>query len=660
LIKARRRPGSVAGLGNIEIAKLSVDGRENAMHGLQSTVEWRWRAKNYGLLERRVRSILARLIPVRLAALILVILICVGTAGANTIAVNSLNDPTTTSGNGSCSLREAIDNANSPGTDTTGGDCALGSGNDTIVFSTGVIGTITLAATLPAIANTLTIQGPAASPPAIAVSGKGRQVMVVNEAATLNLAYIAIEDGGPSGAGTGNGAGIANQGTLTVTYSTVSGNALSIHGEGGGVYNSGTLTVTRSTFSNNGAGGGGGIFSTGTLTIISSTFAGNSANSGSPGGGIYAGGTLTVTNSTFSANSAEFGGGIYNIGTLTVTNSTFTSNSAEQAGGGIDNSGTLTVTNSTLADNSAVGYGGGIYITGGTLTLINSTFAGNSAANTGGIANGGSLLNPGSLGTVDVKGTILTSSTGGNCAGPIADEGYNLSDDDSCGLTQSTSTENVTDVELNLDPGGLQSNGGPTETVAVEPGSIAINAIPVASCRYINVNPCTNPPTIASGSSGPLVCDQRGEPRPGSGESACAIGAFEPQTLTEFAEFVTGLIVFPNQFAAGGTFTLAANAPAFNPPTQAVTLTISSAAFGPLSLTIPAGSFKLVKGQYKYSGTIGGVNCGVTILAPVDGVYQFTFAAFGVDVTGITNPVSVILQIGGNIGTDDNVPAAIL
>jgi hypothetical protein len=87
---------------------------------------------------------------------------------------------------------------------------------------------------------------------------------------------------------------------------------------------------------------------------------------------------------------------------------------------------------------------------------------------------------------------------------------------------------------------------------------------------------------------------------------------------------------------------------------------ISSAAFGPLVVTIPAGHFTLVKGQYKYSGTISGVKYGVTILAPVNDVYQFTFAAFGIDVTGISNPVSVTLQIGPNIATDDNVAAAIL
>ena len=119
------------------------------------------------------------------------------------------------------------------------------------------------------------------------------------------------------------------------------------------------------------------------------------------------------------------------------------------------------------------------------------------------------------------------------------------------------------------------------------------------------------------------------------------------------------MIVFPNQFLAGGSFTLAADAPAFNPPTQAVTMTLASVSFGPLAVTIPPSHFKLVKGQYKYSGTLGGVKYGVTFSAPVHGVYAFTFAAFGVDVAGISNPVSVTLQIGENLGTDD-IGAAIL
>src|SRR5208282_2873347 len=75
----------------------------------------------------------------------------------NTITVNNTTDPASTSGNGFCTLREAIHNANAE-SDTTGGDCARGgTGNDTIVFS--VSGTIPLGSSLPAIQNNLTIDG---------------------------------------------------------------------------------------------------------------------------------------------------------------------------------------------------------------------------------------------------------------------------------------------------------------------------------------------------------------------------------------------------------------------------------------------------------------------------------------------------------------------
>jgi hypothetical protein len=104
---------------------------------------------------------------------------------SNIITVSNTADPASTSGNGFCTLREAIDNANSPGTDTTGGDCAAGTGTDTINFS--VSGTITLGSTLPAIANSspnsLTIDG---SGQTITIDGANSyQVFGVNSGATL-------------------------------------------------------------------------------------------------------------------------------------------------------------------------------------------------------------------------------------------------------------------------------------------------------------------------------------------------------------------------------------------------------------------------------------------------------------------------------------------
>src|SRR5579862_3935762 len=117
----------------------------------------------------------------------------------NQIIVNTLSDEST-AGDGTCSLREAIDNSNSPGTDTSGGDCAIATGKDTIRFS--FSGTITITSTLPAIANasgdSLMIDGGQS----ITISGADEyQVMVVNSGATLTLNNLTIADGSaPPGA----------------------------------------------------------------------------------------------------------------------------------------------------------------------------------------------------------------------------------------------------------------------------------------------------------------------------------------------------------------------------------------------------------------------------------------------------------------------------
>ena len=97
---------------------------------------------------------------------------------------------------------------------------------------------------------------------------------------------------------------------------------------GGGIFNEGTLTVSNSSLSNNSANYsyGGGIYNRnagngGSLTISNTTLSGNSANTGYGGGGIYNdGGTLTVSNSSLWGNSGSNGGGIYNdYGTQTVS-----------------------------------------------------------------------------------------------------------------------------------------------------------------------------------------------------------------------------------------------------------------------------------------------------------------------------------------------------
>ena len=147
-----------------------------------------------------------------------------------------------------------------------------------------------------------------------------------------------------------------------------------------------------------------------------------------PAGAITNGGTLNVTNSMFSGNTSSstgFGGAIDNHGPLNVTNSTFSGNSASTQGGAIVSIGTAMVVNSILANSSS----------------------------------GGNCSD-----SVTFAGTTFT--------GTITDGGHNIDDGTTCGFT-GASFSNTNPL---LDPTGLASNGGPTQTIALEAGSPAINA----------------------------------------------------------------------------------------------------------------------------------------------------------------------------------------
>lgn len=222
--------------------------------------------------------------------------------------------------------------------------------------------------------------------------------------------------------------------------------------------------------------------------------------------------TLNIANLTIENGSTNFGGGINNGGTLTITNCTLSGNSASLSGGGILNGGSLTVTNSTFSHNTATNNGGGIVNFGGASTVTNCTFSGNRAGSGGGI-------NDAAGGSATLKGTILAAEpSGGNCAGltfpPVTDANFNFSDDLSCGFTALDSANGA--VGIALDPLGLQNNGGPTKTIALEASSFAIGVIPVANCTDQQMVPQ------------PLRTDQRlfGRPDPAD-PTACDSGAYE-------------------------------------------------------------------------------------------------------------------------------------
>jgi predicted outer membrane repeat protein len=345
---------------------------------------------------------------------------------------------------------------------------------DTINFS--VSGTITLGSALPAIAINLTIDGSGQS---ITIDGANSfSIFNAQTGVTLNLEFLTLAHGSAD--------------------------------EGGAIFNQGTTTVTNCTFSGN--------------TAIA-------------GGAIFTNGAMMITNSTFSSNQAAGGGAIElnNPSNVTITNSTFSDNQSgphgpfEGPGGAIANDGgKLSVTNSMFFDNQAFGgegasgLGGAIFntldtetipFTPATLTVTNSTFSGNKAEVSS--PTGGAIANFES--TASLKGNILASSTPNNCNAAVTDAGYNISDDGSCGFT-GTSIDNST--TLHLDPAGLRNNGGPTNTIALEPNSQAVDFIPVADCTDQSL------PAVQ------LMTHQRGFPRPDPGNpNFCDVGAFELQTM---------------------------------------------------------------------------------------------------------------------------------
>ena len=349
----------------------------------------------------------------------------------------------------------------------------------------------------------------------------------------LNVGTLTLTDATVLGNYAAAGAGIYSEGTLTLTDSAVSGN--DAEDSGAGLINggSGTLTLANSTVSGNqaatfGHGLGAGIHNEGEMTIINSTITGNLGGH-AEGGGIYnaGSGTLSLINSTLSRNSAGAdgparGGGIYNWGEMTVINSIVSENRVAGLGGGfgggIYNGGGMSLTNTTVSSNTAIGgFGGGIYSSGRTL-LINTTVASNLADSADDSAD---AIYIGTGGYLEVARTVIQ----GDCDRDREDastvssvsHGHNIeSPADSCGLSEPTDQVNVTVEELKLGP--LQENGGPTETHALGKGSVAIDVIPEENC-------------VDAGSL-PLTEDQRGEERPVAivgTEPMCDVGAFEVQ-----------------------------------------------------------------------------------------------------------------------------------
>ncbi|MBV9691823.1 MAG: hypothetical protein JO202_19160 [Ktedonobacteraceae bacterium] len=371
----------------------------------------------------------------------------------------------------------------------------------------------------------------------------------IGNTGTLTVTKSIVSNNSSNGDGAGQGGGIYNEGTLMVTSSSFSNNSAGSsndgNGYGGGIYNEGTLMVTSSTFSNNKASGsssfGGGIYnsSTGSVMVTSSTFSNNSANGkqDGQGGGIDNEGKLTVVTSilwhNMASSSSSFGGGIYNYstGSVMVTSSTFSDNSASGKqngqGGGIDNDGKLTVLTSTLSNNVASGdssLGGGIFSfrPKGSSSVATIRFC-TIYSNTSGSGGGGVWVDPTASGHMTVSSSIVAANSakgGPDVAGTLNSDGYNLigNFDGAQGLNANTDKQ-VKLADLKIDT-TLRNDGGPTQTLALLQGSLAIDAVPAQVCSIAVTD-------VVSGKSVTISTDQRGMPRPDASENACDAGAYE-------------------------------------------------------------------------------------------------------------------------------------
>ena len=380
------------------------------------------------------------------------------------------------------------------------------------------------------------------------LDGSGRQVTIsgrnvvrvfyVNTNVSLTLINLTIADGLSAD---GCGGGIYNEGTLNTTKchfvaNTVQGAPASPaqDGCGGAVYNTGALNIVDCSFVSNsalggqsvnypyglgGAGSGGAICNLGTMVIKRSLFVSNNAvggtggygsgggesyfpsagGPGGPGGGacggaLFVGGPSSLVNCTLTGNLASGGsGGAGGRGVLWVNMGTgqyvYGSGGVGGSGGkacGVvyDDAGAIRLTNCTIAFNSSLGGSGGI---GGFGIPVGST--GYGGASTGALLTANGVL----------ANCLLDGNSPANGTGSFVDAGHNLSSDASCAFTNLGSLNN-TDASLGL----LADNDGPTLTMALLPGSPAIDAGDTA------LAPAT---------------DQRGFPRPAG--LASDIGAFE-------------------------------------------------------------------------------------------------------------------------------------
>ncbi len=229
-------------------------------------------------------------------------------------------------------------------------------------------------------------------------------------------------------------------------------------------------------------------------------------------GGILNSGILTLNNMQISGNRAPQGGGLQNDSVLNLSNTSLVNNTANLIGGGLAIFGSSTIlSNCTVAGNVAGNSSGGIFTAGniGPLSITNCSIVDNRMVNT--FEGAGAGINGNSV-SVLLRNTIIAGNTNlrRNIPSDIFGDvqptsAFNvIGSGGSGGLTNGVNNNQVGVSATALLFGPLGNYGGPTSTVPLLPGSVAINA--------------------GTSISAPVV-DQRGIARPQL--AAVDVGAYE-------------------------------------------------------------------------------------------------------------------------------------
>jgi hypothetical protein len=235
-------------------------------------------------------------------------------------------------------------------------------------------------------------------------------------------------------------------------------------------------------------GQGGGLYSSGdTLVVQDSTLGFNAATGGKGGDG---GGSLGPAGPGGTGGPASGGGLDSNQDVVTITNSTLGSNTATGGAGG-DSGSSVTVAARGGSANGAGADFSGDWTTPGAVSVVFATISGNIAtAGPTGAGTAGYLVATAAGGGINGPVAISNSIVAGNSAiwrgsdfFPAPDAGAGLTSLGHNLIGNPAGSSGWVDSDLlNVDPklGPLQDNGGPTMTMALLPGSPAIDAgVPV-------------------------------------------------------------------------------------------------------------------------------------------------------------------------------------